>query len=107
MASLWFLGADETLHAFGVKERMGDNIYVVENRQRNRCYVGRCGPLVIVSEFPQLAFNSFCFSRFAWSTVNIAVTFLVDVTYCAPAVAVTGVRFGICFCFRSFLLRTK
>ena len=71
---------------------MADNIYVVESRRVNLCYVGRCGPLVIVSELPQLAFNYFFFCRFAWSTVNISITFLVNVTitfvvdvdYCAP-----------------------
>ena len=78
---------------------MADNIFVVESRRINRCYVGRRRPLVRVAELPQPACNSLCFSRLASSTVNIAITFLVDVTYCATNMAVTGVRFGICFCF--------
>ena len=96
MVSLLFLGAGlDFAHVWFVKERMADNINVVESRRINSCYVGRCEPLVIVSEFPQMACNSFWFSRFAWSTANITITFLVDVTYCAPTMAVTGVQFGI------------
>ena len=47
MASLWFVGADETLHAFGASRSGWSIICVVESRGINRCYVGRCGPLVI------------------------------------------------------------
>ena len=93
---------------------MADDTRVLESRRIYRCYVGCFGPHIVVSELPQLAFNSFCFCRFAWSTVNIAVTFLVNVTItflvdvacCAPTLAVTGVRFGIYFCFQH-LLPTK
>ena len=41
---------------------MADNRYAVESRQIDRCYVGRCGPLVIVSELPSAASIRFLFA---------------------------------------------
>ena len=51
MASLWFLGVDVILHVLGVLSSGWPIICAVESRRINHCYVGRCGPLVIVSEF--------------------------------------------------------